>query len=82
MLPFLNKKERNQSATIVEMRKPDEGKEQENQGLEACMRDVIKCMDMKDAKGMARAFKDAFDLCESYPHDEYPHEFESDEDTE
>lgn len=78
MLPFL--KAKRQTGLIVSQRKPDGGKEElyeegnENAGLEACAEDLIRAVHAKDAEAVARAFKDAFELCETQPHDEYDHE--------
>ena len=46
----------------------------ESHGLEAAMEDWLKAAERKDAKGMARAFKNALVLCEE--HTEEPSETE------
>lgn len=73
-LPFLKPKA--VAGLIISHRKPDGGKVEshsegeENQGLESCMEDLIRAIQAKDSKAAAQAFKDAFEVCESYPHDE------------
>jgi hypothetical protein len=77
VLPFLAKKR--QVGVIVESRKPDgDVKEQsqeseENQGLEACAQDLLSAIERKDARALANAIKAAFEICESYPHEEGEH---------
>jgi hypothetical protein len=53
------------------LRKPDDG---EFNGLHACMDEFIAAVHAKDIKGAAEAFKSAFQVCESEPHEESPHE--------
>lgn len=72
MLPFLAKiKQPGISSTIT--REPDldkEGKDQGNQGLEACAKQLIDAIESKDAKMVAQALKDAYSLCDSYDNQE------------
>lgn len=73
MLPFLKQ---NKEATVsvqpekVE-RKPDEPEDLDY--LEGCVQELIAAVKSGDAKAAARAFKDAFQVCESEPHDEGEH---------
>lgn len=80
MLPFLKNKSVQSGSVSVVNRKPDESKQkdEEDQGLVSCCQDIINAMESKDAKRLAIAFKDAFTICESYPHEE-AHEFEMEE---
>lgn len=80
MLPFLKRKPT--PAPTVVNRKPDEpGEPTEDQGLSSCARDLIEAVHNRDEKGVAAAIKAAFEICETYPHEE-THEFEMDGDTE
>ena len=77
MLPFLKPKA--VAGLIISHRKPDGSKEEshtegnENEALEACAEDLIRAIHAKDAKSAAAAFKAAFEVCESYPHEEAEH---------
>lgn len=78
MLPFLAKlKTVADSGTIT--RKPDEDKEQEDHGLKTCAQQLIDAIHNKDANMAAQALKDAFDVLESQPAEEY-HDFGDSED--
>lgn len=78
MLPYL--KAKRQPGLIIATRKADGGKiengmeGEEDQGLMACAEDLIRAIHAKDAQAVAGAFKAAFELCETQPHDEYNHE--------
>jgi hypothetical protein len=75
MLPFLKQKQAKDAGVITQLRSPDEGQEQDSSsGLEMAMQDFSRASDAKDFKGMAAAFKAAFDILESEPHDEISHE--------
>lgn len=59
----------------MEYRKPDGGSKQEPEGqedhaLEACAEAAIRAITAKDASALAKAFRDAFTILESEPHDE------------
>lgn len=82
MLPFL--KPKLQTGLIVSKRKPDEASEEpkhtddsEMEALEVCMQDLIRALGSKDDKAAAKAYKAAFECCESYPHEEADHSFDS-----
>lgn len=75
MLPFLKAKKVGGSGVIVSHRKPDEPtnseqKDSEDEGLIECARDLLRAINEQDHKAMAGAFKAAFQICESMPHDE------------
>lgn len=72
-LPFLKNKNMRAPGVAVEVRKPDapdSEKDESNAGLMACAEDLMKAVQANDAKGVASAFQAAFEICESYPHEE------------
>lgn len=77
MLPFLTKKSNNDAGLIVQQRQPDESsdgaqdQDSNDSGLEEAMRPLCEAMHARDYKAMAAAFKDAFEIAEMAPHDEY-----------
>lgn len=86
MLPWMKDQKKNVAGVIMATRKPDGGFRDEStpetsfsdsDGLQACAEDIIKAIEAKDAKALATALQDAFDVMESQPHDE-----NSSEDTE
>lgn len=80
MLPFL--KARPQAggiSTIVRKSDNDGASSNENEGLEACARDLIDAIQSGDSKKAASALKSAFELCDSQPHDEGEHTNEQDQ---
>ena len=74
MLPFLKDlKEASVSQPApVQKREPDE--EQEYDALESAMEDFCHAEERKDYQAMAEAFRAAFEILESEPHEEYGHE--------
>jgi hypothetical protein len=50
---------------------PKEVKEDNSVGIEAAMESLLKAIEAKDPKAMVSSFKNAFQLCESQPHEEY-----------
>ena len=48
----------------------------ENSELTEAMKDLISAMERKSPMDMAKAFKAAFEICESYPNEEYGEELE------
>lgn len=76
MLPFLNP--RKSAGVIIAKRVGDKTEPMHEEGepepgLMAAAEDLISAVHMKDAKAVAEAFKAAFEVCESYPHEEGPH---------
>ena len=73
MLPSLkNKLEASASAPVEHVqREPDE--EQEYDFLDSASEDLIKAVHSKSVKGVSVALRSAFEICESYPHEEGPH---------
>jgi hypothetical protein len=73
-LPFL-KPQRRDAAVMIAERKPD-GNIKENadadgdQGLQAAAADMLRAIAAKDDKGLAEAFRAAFEILESQPHEE------------
>jgi hypothetical protein len=74
MLPFLQPKKLATSliARFNEKNSPEvEGEEGEPMPeLVAAMERLISALSMKDATSAADAFEEAFNVCESYPHNE------------
>lgn len=76
MLPFLKQK-RAEGGVITQHRMVDEDKVHDSEdlsGLEMAMEDFCRAEEIKDYRGMAQAFKAAFEMLEMAPHEEYPHE--------
>jgi hypothetical protein len=75
MLPFL--KERKIASVLVAKRSP-EGEEttmpEVDEGLMAAAEDLIRAVHSKDAHAVASALKAAFEISDSQPHEEGPHE--------
>ncbi len=78
MLPFLKHKQ--VSALIISKRTPDDtaGKAEHAAGdemheLEGICEDILRSITAKDAKALARSIKDAFEVADSYPHEEGEH---------
>jgi hypothetical protein len=76
MIPFLKKRdEASASAPAGKIeRRPDEDKEEDYDGLEACMSELAAALKSDDPKAAAVAFRSAFDMLEMQPHEEGPHE--------
>lgn len=74
LLPFLKNK-RKETGVIVQERSPDapESDEGDDTGLHAAAQDILRAISDNDSKHLALAIKAAFDICESYPHEEGPH---------
>ena len=66
MLPFLQK--RQLASVIIAKQKPEGSLEEDmpNDGLQAALSDLMRAMKSDDAVAAARAFKSAFEMCESY----------------
>jgi hypothetical protein len=81
MIPTMKKdKGRIASMLIGSISKDGSGHEVESEanesgyGLEECMNKFIVSFQAGDAKKAAEAFKEAFTICESEPHEEYSEE--------
>ena len=78
-LPFLQNK-KTIASVIMAKRKPDGSTEEtgseghEDDGMETCMMDLQKCLTSGDHKGMAKAFRDAFEILDAEPHTEFDHD--------
>lgn len=82
MLPFLKKKDTPAAGLIIKTRTPDEPAESEDDSsaaIESCAHALINAVHARDAKSVAAAMKDAFDILESQPHEEYSskHDYDS-----
>lgn len=78
LLPFLkNKQKMNQTGVIVQQRAPDEGKEEQEDGMDpalhAAAQDILRAISSNDSKHLALAIKAAFEICDAAPHHEGPH---------
>ena len=77
MLPFL--KPKMQAGVITKLRPSDEPDApaetptEEYDELEGIAEDILRAITSKDAKELAAALKDAFTVCDSYPHEEGEH---------
>jgi hypothetical protein len=75
MLPFLKKKEASVSMPAdVKVRESDH--EESYDPMESAMEDLCHAEERKDYAAMADAFRAAFELLESQPHEEYHEEGE------
>lgn len=69
MLPFLKKEAAVAMPVETITREPDEGGDEFNE-LEGVAQELISAVHSKDAKALAAALQAAFEICESYPHEE------------
>lgn len=78
MLPFLKPKKA--ASVITANTNPDGGIDSEgpvdemDPGLMASAEDLIRAVHAKDATAVAHALQAAFDIADSMPHEEGPHE--------
>lgn len=74
MLPFLKKNKEASASNDAEpmKRKPDE--EQEYDMLESASEELISAVHSKDVKAVCSALRSAFQMLDSEPHEEGPHE--------
>ncbi len=82
MLPFLQA--RKSAGVIMAKRVGDKTEPMHEEGehepgLMAAAEDLISAVHSKDANAVADAFKAAFEVCESCPHEEGPHIGEGEE---
>lgn len=84
MLPFLKSKDKSANVgLIVKTRAPDESSESKDEdssaGIESCAQALISAIHSRDAKAAAAAIKDAFDILQSGPSEEYEskHDYDS-----
>lgn len=76
MLPFLKSNKKQQDAgVIIKHRAPDQKPEADDSSapLEACAQEIIDSIQAGDAKRLADAIKDAFQIMELEPHEEGEH---------
>lgn len=73
MLPFLKKaKESGSAPSSVVTRKPDDSGEVDSMHVAA--EEMLSAIENKDAGALASALRAAFELADSEPHSEGPHE--------
>lgn len=78
MLPFLKKRYATEGM-VVTQRTPDDYTEEQDTALETASKDMLDAFNSSDYKKLASAFKNAFQICESEPHEEGEHTNESEE---
>lgn len=76
MLPFLKKAQEGSASMPVEhvKRESDEESESDYDMLDSAAEDLIQAVHSKDVKAVSSALKAAYEMCESQPHEEGPHE--------
>ncbi len=82
-LPFLSRK-RKETGVIIQERAPDESKEVDSkdmapEALKAAAEDILRAINDNDSEHLALAIRNAFEICDSYPHTEGEHTDDSDE---
>lgn len=77
MLPFLKRSQEGSASSPVEhvKRSADDDAQPEDDfdSLEAAAQDLITAVHSKDVTAVASALRAAFELCDSQPHTEGPH---------
>jgi hypothetical protein len=77
MLPFLkDKKQIGSIATTPSTERRKSDGEEEYDAMEAAAHDLMTAVHARDTKGIAEALRAAFELADSEPHVEGPHENE------
>jgi len=80
LLPF-SKKDQSISGVLSQKRHPDPKAEQNQDdssaGIEACAQEIIDAVEAKDAKRVAEALKDAFELLDNDDEASEPHSYDS-----
>lgn len=85
MLPFL---EPRKTVSIIVSRKNEpslevkheiEASDEIDPALKSCAEDLLQAIDERSVLGIASAFKSAFEICESMPHEEYDDNEEGEE---
>lgn len=78
MLPFLKRKDQGSAGLIIKNRtpdeKPDNQEDDKDTAIHACAQDLINSVHNRDVKGAAEAMRSAFEILDSMPHQEGPHE--------
>ena len=74
MLPFLKNAQDAASSSPIEPIKRGSDHEEDYDGLHACAEDLHAAVKSGDISGIASALKAAFQICDSEPHEEGPHE--------
>lgn len=72
MLPFLKHDKDAGTTTLPESVKRDHDEDYDM--LESAAEDLMSAVHSKDIKGIASALRAAFEICDSQPHEEGPHE--------
>jgi hypothetical protein len=75
MLSFLkHKQDAASSAPVDVIKRPSDSEEDTYDVLESAAEDLMHAMKANDVKGVCAALRAAFELCDSEPHEEGPHE--------
>lgn len=80
MLPFLKNKNRQPGGITTTYRSPDgldtSPPSNDLEGIEACAKEICQAIESKDYSKLANALKAVFQIFDSAPHTEGPHEEE------
>lgn len=74
MLPFLKHSKEGSMQGPVETIQREHDEDSGFDMVEACAEDLIEAVHKKDVKAVAQALRAAFEICDSEPHQEGPHE--------
>lgn len=74
MLPFLKHSKEASVSGPVEVKMRESDQESDYDMLESAAEDLISALHSKDVKAVASALRAAFQIYDSEPHDEGPHE--------
>jgi len=82
--PYLKNKTRKLEGFGQVIHRESDDKEQEDRDapMHAAAEDMIRAIQSGDSRALARALKDAFDILESAPHEEYQESEEDEGDSE
>lgn len=76
-LPFLKKKQYSSGGLTTEYSGPEQPKQEQedtkDEDLRHCAAALIHCMKTGDTAGVARALREAHEICDLYAHEEGPH---------
>lgn len=79
-LPWMKDKNKSMAGIIMDVRKPDETSQEpesnEDSAMMAAAEDILRAIEMKDAKHLAHAMQAAYDICSNAPETESPSESE------
>jgi hypothetical protein len=79
MLPFMIKPKKQDAGVIMEHRSPDQEPSGQDEAIEAAAKDVMEAINSNDIKRLGKALIAAFQIADSMPHEEGPHEGEKEQ---